>query len=111
MQALYGRVVGEIYRFVGEAGLDVSFGRRLPGLLRRLGFEDVRAEGRAHFYRGHPTEPASAHVPAFVELEEPIVARGNVTHEEFEEFVALTRNPEFSWREGLTVAAWGLKAE
>jgi SAM-dependent methyltransferase len=109
MQSLYAKVVGEIYRFVGEAGLDVTFGRRLPGLLRRLGFEEVQAEGRAHFFRGHPTEPSSAHVPAFAELKEPIVARGSVSAEEFDRFLGLSRNPEFSWREGLTVASWGRK--
>jgi SAM-dependent methyltransferase len=109
MQALYEKVVGEIYRFVRAAGLDPSFGRRLPGLLQRMGFEEVRAEGRAHVFHGHPTEPSSAHVPAFVELKEPIVARGSVSSEEFDEFIGLTRNPEFSWREGLTVASWGRK--
>jgi hypothetical protein len=48
-------------------------------------------------------------VPAFVELKDAIVARGNVTSEEFDGFIALTRSPDFAWREGLLVAAWGRK--
>ncbi|HSF16193.1 MAG TPA: methyltransferase [Vicinamibacteria bacterium] len=109
MKTLYEKVVGEIYAFVEHAGLDPSFGGKLFGLVQRLGFHDVVAEGRAYFFRGNPHEDGSAHVPAFVELKEPIIARGNVTPAEFDGFVALTRNPAFAWREGLIVACRGQK--
>lgn len=109
MQAVYRKVVGEIYAFVVSRGIDPEFGARLFGLLDRLGLEEVRAEGRLRVYRGDPDEDASAHVPAFVELRDPILERGAVTAGEFDDFVALTRNPEFAWREGLTIAAWGRK--
>lgn len=109
MQKLYERVVDEIYAFVQDAGLDPSFGGRLFGLVQRLGFHGVAAEGRAYSFRGNPHEDASAHVPAFVELKDAIVERGNITPAEFDGFVALTRNPAFAWREGLLVACWGQK--
>lgn len=109
MRALYRKVVGEIYAFVVSRGIDPEFGARLFGLFGRLGLADVRAEGRLRVYRGDPDEDASSHVPAFIELRDPILARGTVTAREFDEFVALTRNPAFAWREGLTVAAWGRK--
>ena len=50
-------------------------------------------------------------MPVFVELRNLILERGTLTTEEFDEFIALTRNPAFSWREGLTIAAWGRKFE
>jgi hypothetical protein len=109
MRALYTKVVGEIYGFVCEKGLDPTFGSRLFGRLRGLGLTDLNGEGRVHVYRGHPDRDVSPHVPAFVELKDLIVARGNVTRAEFEEFIALTRNPDFAWREGLTMAVWGRK--
>lgn len=109
MQALYRKVVGEIYAFVVSRGIDPSFGARLFGLLTRLGLEKVRAAGRLQIYRGDPDEDASSHVPAFVELRDVLLERGTVTADEFDGFVALTRDPEFAWREGLTVAAWGRK--
>lgn len=109
MRALYDKVVGEIYAFVSEKGLDPTFGARLFGLLRRLGLTDLNGEGRAHLYRGHPQEDVSPHVVAFVELKDLIVARGKVTAEEFDDFIALTRSPDFAWREGLTMAVWGRK--
>ena len=56
-----------------------------------------------------PDQDASSHVPAFRELEDAIVERANVTDVEFAAFIALTGNPEFSWREGLTIACWGRK--
>jgi hypothetical protein len=109
MQALYNDVVGEIYDFVIDQGVDPRFGAHLFGLLRRLGFESLNAEGRLHFYQGHPSEDASSHVPAFVELRPRILERGAITAEKFDDFVELFRNPEFSWREGATIAAWGRK--
>lgn len=109
MQALYKKVVREIYDFVVDKGVDPRFGGKIFGLLRRLGFESLEAEGRLRVYRGDPDEDASSHVPAFVELRDLILERGSVTEEEFDDFLELTRDPDFSWREGLTIAAWGRK--
>lgn len=109
MQSLYRKVIAEIYAFVVSKGIEPTFGTRLFGLFGRLGFEEVRAEGRLPIHRGHPKEDASSHVPVFVELRGLILERGAVTNKEFDEFLALTRNPAFSWREGLTIATWGRK--
>ena len=109
MRALYEKVIAEIYAFVRSRGIDPTFGTRLFGLLSRLGFEEVRAEGRLHVYRGNPEEDASSHVPAFAELRDAILERGVVMADEFAGFIALTRNPAFAWRESLTIAAWGRK--
>lgn len=106
---LYERVVGEIYDFVTEKGLDPSFGGRLFGLFRELGLTELSGEGRLHQYRGHPHVEASPHVAAFVELRDFIAERGKVSSSEFDDFVGLTRNPDFSWREGLTMAVRGRK--
>lgn len=109
LQAVYKAVVSEIYTFVASKGVDPTFGNRLLGLIAGHGFENVGAEGRLRYYRGDPEEDASSHVPAFVELRGPILERGAVTPEEFDAFIALIRNTDFAWREGLTIAAWGRK--
>lgn len=109
MQALYKKVMREVYDFVVDRGVDPDFGCRLYGLLRRLGFESLGAEGRLRVYRGNPDEAASSHVPALIELRDFILERGAVGGREFDDFIALTRDPDFSWREGMTIAAWGRK--
>lgn len=109
MQALYREVIAEIYAFAVSKGLDPTYGSKLFGRLRALGFEELGADGRVHIYRGDPDTDASSHVPAFVELRDLIVEQGTISSDAFDAFIALTRNPDFSWREGLTVAAWGRK--
>jgi SAM-dependent methyltransferase len=104
---LYERVLGAIFDFVGESGIDTRFGARLPALLRASGLRSVRAEGRIRFFRGGPEGPASPHLSAFDELRERVVASGRVGNEEFGAFLALADDPEFAWREGPLVSAWG----
>jgi ubiquinone/menaquinone biosynthesis C-methylase UbiE len=109
MRALYRTVIDEIYSFVTSMGIDPSFGARVFGSLRRLGWKELGAEGRSHVFRGNSEEPVSAHVAAFAELKGPIVERGKITSLQFDDFLALTRDPDFAWREGLTIATWARK--
>jgi SAM-dependent methyltransferase len=104
---LYDRVLAGIYAFVADRGIDPRFGARLPGLLRSLGLESAHAEGRVRFFRGGPEGPASPHIAAFAELREQVVAAGGVGDEEYGAFLALADDPDFAWREGPLVSAWG----
>lgn len=104
---LYSRLVEAIYSALRERGLDPNFGARLPGLLYRLGFESVHSEGWCRTYRGGQGADASPHMMAFPDLQELVTSSGGVTAGEFQDFLALADDPAFSWREGITVAAWG----
>lgn len=105
---LYAKVVDAIYRFVRDRGLDPGYGARLFASLHDLGLEELRGDGRLHLFRGG-AEPRSAHTPAFAELEELVIAEGQVTVREYRAFLALAEDPAFTWREALMVAAWGRK--
>jgi SAM-dependent methyltransferase len=106
-QELFTKVTAAIFSFLEASGLDPRFGARLFGLLQSLGFEQVGSEGRLHSFRGGPGETQSPHILAFEQLREQVVSAGELTGSEFGDFLELVDNPSFSWREGLTMAAWG----
>lgn len=107
MRQLYRKLVQTIYTFLGERGLDLTFGTRLFGLLRSHAFERVHAEGKLYTYQGGAAGVRSPHMLAFAQLREAVVATGKVTDQEFQEFLDLSDNPAFAWREALTISAWG----
>lgn len=104
--ALYRKVTGAIFDFVGEQGIDLGFPARMPGLLAAHGVDEFRCAGHLHFFRG-ATEPRSAHMPAFAELAGPVVESGAVTESEYRSFLALENDPAFAWREAMMVSARG----
>lgn len=110
-QALYRKGTAGVFAFITERGLDIHYGARLHGRLRGLGFEFVGAEGLAVTFRGGRSEHASPHGDAFADLAEPVVATGRITRTEYDAFLALYSDPEFVWREGLRVIAWGRRPE
>jgi SAM-dependent methyltransferase len=103
---LYSDVMGAIYELLRDRGLDPTYGARVLGRLRGLGFESLAAEGRCQTYSGG-SECGSPHVPAFDRLREPLIADNRVTAAGFVAFLSLIGDPSFSWREGLTVSTWG----
>ncbi|MCP4657105.1 MAG: methyltransferase domain-containing protein [bacterium] len=107
MRQLYRKVVEAIYSFLGDRGLDLTFGARLFGFLRSLDLEHLHAEGKLYMYRGGSAGTRSPHMMAFAQLREAVVSTGRVTDQEFQSFLDLSDNPEFAWREALTLSAWG----
>ena len=108
-QALYRRVTDAIYRFVRDRGVDPTFGGGLYGRLRALGLQELRGEGRLHFFRGG-AEPRSPHMPAFAEIRDLVVGQGRVSAEEYDDFLALAEDPEFTWREPMLISVFGRRA-
>lgn len=104
---LYQRLVEAIYATLCDRGLDPYYGARLPGMLRRIGLDSVHSEAWCRTYQGGRGADASPHMMAFPDLAELVTASGRVSPREFRDFLALADDPAFSWREGLTVAAWG----
>lgn len=106
LQELYKSVVQIIYQYARDHGVDPNFGARIFGLLRMLGLECVKAEGRTRMFRGDP-ETRTPHQLAFEGLKDPLVTDGLVSERQYEAFMALYDNPAFAWRDGLRTSTWG----
>lgn len=104
---LYERGTTAVFDFLGSRGLDLHLGAQLPTALRSLGLTHVQAEGIAPVFHGGDRRHRSPHASAFAELEESIVAAGDISTSEFREFLALYQDPQFSWREGLRMVVSG----
>lgn len=105
--ALYREVTGVIFDYLRGEGLAMDLGGQLMGLLRSLGLQSVRAEGRVTMFHGGRSEVRSPHMMAFAQLKDAVVAEGRVSEQRYDDFLELQENPDFVWREGLTMAAWG----
>ncbi len=106
LRELYHAVIGIIYDYARDHGVDPNFGARLFGSLRRLGLEGVKAEGRTEVFHGGPG-PRTPHQLAFERLKEPLVAARLVSERRFDDFMALYSNPAFAWQDGLRTSVWG----
>jgi SAM-dependent methyltransferase len=107
LQGLYQKVVSSIFAFLQSEGLDPFLGKRLFGMMRSLGLECMGGEGRLRLFSGGDGVIRSSHMMAFDRLKDSVVGAGEVTGQEFDDFMTLPVQPEFSWREGLTVSVWG----
>ena len=106
---LFARAVPPIIEFLRAAGYDPDFGRRLPGVLRMQGLVDVAAEGRVPIGVGN--DAAAEMWRLTVERCRPgLVARGDLTEDEIDQFLAIHDNESFSFLYPVIVAAWGQKS-
>jgi SAM-dependent methyltransferase len=110
-RALYEKVTGAIYAFLERRGLDLYFGARMASLLERLGLEQLCSEGRIHLFRGAAAHWRSAHMMAFAEIRDAVVAAGGASDQEYRSFLELADRPGFGWREALMLASWGQRPE
>ena len=108
---LYVHVTSGIYAHLRERGLDPVFGRKLVGALRRAGFRETGAEGRVRHFRGSSEGTESPHMMAFADLADDVITSGFVRRADYAAFLDLARQPDFAWREAMTVSAWGRKPE
>jgi SAM-dependent methyltransferase len=86
-----------------ERGVDLGFGRSLPGLLRDHGLVDLA--GDAYL----PMSPAVRTLERanLLQLRDEFVERGVVTNEELEHFLARLDDPLFTLAAPLVISAWG----
>jgi hypothetical protein len=106
---IYKKVTECIYRFLQNSGLDPYYGSKLLGLLRNSGFTSLHAEGRARMFMGGDDRQKSPHMMAFGQLEEAIVSGKYLSKKEFSDFLELSKNKKFAWREGMTMSVMGKK--
>jgi SAM-dependent methyltransferase len=77
-----------MHEVMARHGVDLRYGRRLPGLMRRAGLQCVGAEGRAFIH--HPGSPGMRMLRANLEqLRGAIVAMGQVSEADFDTELAL----------------------
>jgi len=108
---LYARGTGAIFAFLRERNHDVHFGGRIYGILARLGCEALDTMGIARTFRGGDPQHLSPHADAFAELKDLVVAEQPIDADTYDAFLALYRDPGFSWREGLRMMVWGRRPE
>src|SRR5262249_10745775 len=90
--------------------MDRFYGRRLEEDLRARGLMEVECEGRVFAIRG-----GSAAALIFSAIwsahKDRIVAKGVLTAEDIDRFIALHDEPGFAWMSPICVAAWGRRPE
>ena len=103
----YEAVLTAVLAFMSEAaGFDPEYGRRLPNALRRLGLEEIGAEGRIRFLR--VDAPGIDFFRLSLEaLRGPLVAQGRLTEASVEEALALFERDDLALRTPALIAAWG----
>ena len=87
-------------------GLDLAYGSRLFGLLRRLGLEAVAAEGYMVAERGG-SESRALLLLSVLKLRDALTATGAIDDRGVDRLIALLRDPAFSWTSQLMVSARG----
>lgn len=92
---------------LADRGADLAFGRRLPGLLRAAGLEDVGAEGYFPF-----TSPACRELEAATvrHVRARLVEGGLATDAEVEEHLACLAGEELDVTTAPLITCWGRRA-
>ncbi len=87
-------------------GADPFYGRRMYRQLAALGLTELGSEGRSTMVRGG--EPGARYVRLTTEqLRSHIIATGEMTGAEVDEFCALLDNPDSVWVSPTLMAVWG----
>ena len=89
-----------------EQRFDPWFGRRLPGLVERLGVEAAGYEATVTIRRGGSPE-ATLHRESIGRAREQMLATNRVTAGDFDGLLEATADPSFTFFDAVSVAAWG----
>ena len=107
-QALFNKVLATQQEAFRQRGQDVHIGNRLLGILRAGGFDSLGVEGRTRVFQGGSPE-VEFHRLTYRQLRDLILASGNVSAGEFDQFMALLDDKSFAFRFFLVMSAWGRK--
>jgi SAM-dependent methyltransferase len=100
------RVFEAMYRVMAERGVDLCFGRVLPGRLRAHGLVEVDAEGRVFLVQAG--SPWATLLKANLEqLRAPICAAEGLTAQEFDRELAYLDDPGLMNPSSVMWTAWG----
>jgi SAM-dependent methyltransferase len=105
-----GRSIAAMVLFLESRGAEPNLGRRLYAELRRVGLDEVNAEGRVYMMRGaHPSANLPRHTLERVRT--PVIAAGMVSEAEFDEALTLFDDPDTAVMSHVMMAAWGRRSE
>jgi len=106
---LFSKTNAAVQRVMMESGVDLRYGRLLPGRLRAHGLVDIAAEGRMFLWQPG-TLTASLWRANYEQLREAILAAGYVTPQEFEQHLALLDRGDFMNPSPVMWSVWGRRA-
>jgi SAM-dependent methyltransferase len=110
--ALFERVYAEFIGAMASSGFNPRLGRRLGEELRALGLQRIEVVGRGSEWTAAGNHPGGAIYRLTTErLRDRIVARGNVTSAELDQYLADIQSPDFHAITGVHFAAWGQKGD
>lgn len=89
-----------------ERGVHHRCGAFLYGWLQQHGFEELAGEGRANICHGG-SKAAQYYKLTWEQLKEPVLARGLLRKQGYDEFLSLFDDPSFSWSGPLRVSVRG----
>ena len=85
--------------------MDVIFGQRLYGMMRDLGFTSLASAGQTRMFEGGSPN-AEAYRLTMEQLSAPCVATGEISAQEFADFLVLFSNPSCVMRQFLLMSVW-----
>ena len=95
-----------LFTLLHRKGVDVRYGRVLPGRLRDSGLVNIHAEGRVFMWSG-ASPFADHHKANFDQLRRDMIEAGLITAEEFERDRARLDDPQFFRLSPVMWAVWG----
>lgn len=105
-QSAWDRFMTAFHALGTSRGLDMAYGRRLPGDLAGAGLQQVRSDARVQFNPGG--SPLSRVLAlSIVRMHQPLVATGAVQAADLDGLVQRLDDPAFVWMSQLMVVAWG----
>jgi SAM-dependent methyltransferase len=90
------RAINAAMTFMGRAGYDMYYGRRLAEEMTRVGLTDVHADGRVTLMRGGTGSIDWLRI-SLERMSEQLVAAEMITGSELEQVLALLDDPRFAW--------------
>jgi hypothetical protein len=105
-RAIWDAWLAAFRALASQRGLDLAYGRRLPGLLRAHGLEDVQVAGRTVYERGG-TPGRDLLLLSVQRLRRGLVQTRRIDESGVDRLVDLLSDPAFGWQSQLMVAAGG----
>lgn len=90
------------------AGMDVILGQQLYNRVRRLGFTSMASEGQTCMFEGG-SPAAEAYRLTMEQLSDSCVATGEISAQEFADFLKRFSNPSCVMRQFLLMSVWARK--
>jgi hypothetical protein len=100
------KTLGALWKVMASEGVDLRFGRLLPGIMEKMELRDVGAQAKAFLFRGASTGAAVLRAN-FLQMRDKLIASGHITEGEFEADLARLDDPGVMWPSWVLWSVWG----